>query len=157
MASNYSITLHNPSEKSENSEYIRIGCYSHILQGNMGGCAGTYGFSKGVIKKACEYIPFGIQGNDDFALPPSCDNWFFTEDENIDEFDVIIKAKGGHWAKAMIYDNKHDKYLFRSATWFKSHHVAKNYRPSKDEEWVVGKKIFVASRSFWEKVNDILG
>ena len=143
----YKTTLHNPSSRSENHNEIRIGCYENILA--YGSAAGSKGFSEETVREAIQNIPDGIEGEDDFSLPPSWDKHFIFLTENPDDFEVLVKAKVGGWAKAMLRNKETGQILFRSATWLKDNPKAKSYKPSHNLEWVVGRNIFVASKRFW--------
>jgi hypothetical protein len=141
------IDLHNPSANSENHTEIRIGDYKNIMA--YGGWAGLVGFNEETVIEVIQNIPQGIEGDDDLVLPPSWDKHFILSTECLDNFDVLVKSKTGGWAKAMLRNRATGRILFRSATWLKDHPRAKSYKQSHNSEWVVGRKMFVASRGFW--------
>ena len=143
----YTITLHNPSKRSENHDEIRIGYYENILA--YGSAAGSHGFSEETVREVIQNIPDGIEGEDDFSLPTSWDNHFIFMTENPDDFEVLVKTKVGGQAKAMLRNKETGRILFRSATFVKDHPRAKSYKPSHNTEWLVGRNIFVASKRFW--------
>lgn len=141
------INLHHPSEESPNSEEIRIGNYNKIL--HYGGSAGTKGFCESLVRKIIKDIPPGHQNTLDFIHPSSTKNIFIEESENPNHFQVLVIGKRGKWAKAMMRNIQTGMIIFRTSTFDNESETAKKYKQSIVENWVVGKKIFVACRRFW--------
>jgi hypothetical protein len=98
-----------------------------------------------------ENIPNGREGEDDFHLPPSFNQFFVSKSESLGDFEFLVKAIHGGWGKAMMRNIHTGNILFRSCTWCTDHHFASKYIPSHDPSWNVGRKCFNASKRFWRK------
>ena len=146
------INLHHPSEKSPNSQDIRIGNYENIIA--YGSSAGTKGFSESLVRKVIQKIPPGHQYNADYIHPSSTKNIFLEKSEDPNNFEALVLCKGGKWAKTMMRNKETNMIIFRTATFDNKHEAARNYKESIVENWIVGKKIFVACRGFWLQVRN---
>ena len=150
------IDIHNPNYKTrlhDTYRYdleLRIGNKRKIRRNGSGRDAGTAGFSRQQLENIqINSKPDTIYVNYDFYQPQSTISKLISEDEDPDDFEVIIAGKNGTFIKTMLFNRQTNRYVFRTATYQTDHIVAKKYYRSQDPEYVVGKNIFLAGKSFW--------